>query len=174
MPNMLLSKYQGRMAEAYIGVGTNIGNKNKNIKKAISLLEEKAKSVKISPVYETEPVGYKKQEWFLNCCAKIKTELSPLNLLRFLKSIERIMRRKKMVRFGPRIIDLDILFYNNKIINKRNLVIPHPRLHERLFVLEPLSKIAPGFVHPKLKKNILELRNKLKKRKNIEKVKKII
>ena len=173
MLNIPLSRNQERMAKSYIGIGSNLGNKHKNIKKAISLLEEKAKIVKISPVYETEPVGYKKQEWFLNCCAKVKTEFSPLNLLRFLKSIEKTMKRKKTVRFGPRTIDLDILFYNNKIINKRNLVIPHPRLHERLFVLEPLSKIAPGFVHPKLKKNILELRNKLKKRKNIEKVKKL-
>ncbi len=156
------------MAKVHIGIGSNLGNKASNIKKSIKLLETKSRLKKISPFYETEPVGYGNQEWFINCVVKIETDLAPFELLEFLKSIEKTLKRKKTVRFGPRTIDLDILFYDDKIINKKNLIIPHPRMHERLFVLQPLSDLSPKLTHPKLKKTTKELRNKIKNSKSVK------
>lgn len=151
-----------------IGIGSNMGNKKKNIGKAIKLMKEKCKLLKLSSLYKTEPVGYKKQDWFLNCAAKIKTELKPDELLKFFRSIEKILGRVKRIKNGPRTIDLDILFYGDEIIKTKKLIVPHPRLHKRLFVLEPLKEIAPDFMHPVIKKNIKELNQKLKNRDGVE------
>jgi 2-amino-4-hydroxy-6-hydroxymethyldihydropteridine diphosphokinase len=139
---------------AYIGLGSNLGNKEENIRRAIDLLKNKCKILKISPLYKTEPIGYKKQDWFLNCAVKIETSLKPRELLSFLKSIEKRMKRKRTIH--PRTIDLDILFYGEKVLKEKDLIVPHPRLHERLFVLKPLYDICPDFVHPSLKKSIAE------------------
>jgi 2-amino-4-hydroxy-6-hydroxymethyldihydropteridine diphosphokinase len=131
------------MVVCFLGVGSNLGNRRKNIKKALDYLS-KTKGIKIeksSRIYETEPVGGPPQGKFLNAAIKIKTSLSPAILLKALKKIEKDLGRKKTVRFGPRQIDLDILFYANKIIKTRNLVIPHPRMFEREFVLKPLREI---------------------------------
>ena len=145
------------MINAYIGLGSNLGDKEDNIKKAIGLMKEKCKILEVSSLYKTEPVGYKNQDWFLNCTVEIKINFRPHELLTFLKSIEKKLGRVKTIKNGPRTIDLDILFYGNEVIKTNNLTIPHPRLHERLFVLEPLKEICPEFVHPILKKNINEL-----------------
>ena len=108
-------------------------------------------------MYLTEPVGNIEQDWFLNCVVEIQTEIEPKHLLSSFKSIERKLGRAKNVKNGPRSIDIDILFYGNNIVNTKNLVIPHPLLHERLFVLQPMIDLNPDFIHPVLKKSIQEL-----------------
>ena len=155
------------MNKVFIGIGSNLGDKERNIKTAISLLKEKCKILKLSPLYETEPVGFKDQDWFLNCVVEIGTELDPGELLEFMQNIEKKLKKIKTIENGPRTIDLDILFYNDAVINEKNLVIPHPGLHQRLFVLVPLNDIAPELIHPVLKKTI---RNVLRELKSDDKV----
>jgi 2-amino-4-hydroxy-6-hydroxymethyldihydropteridine diphosphokinase len=131
------------MVVCYLGVGSNLGNRRKNIKKALDYLA-KTKGVeikKISRIYETEAVGGPVQGKFLNAAIKIRTSLRPQLLLVALKKIEKDLGRRKTVRWGPREIDLDILLYGNKFIKIKNLVIPHPRMFEREFVLRPLREI---------------------------------
>lgn len=147
------------MREIFIGLGTNLGDKKNNLEQAITLMKQKCKILKQSKLYETEPVGYKDQDWFLNCVVEIETELDPLELFDFLQSIEKEMKRIKTVKDSPRVIDLDILFYEDQVINHENLIIPHPRLHERLFVLIPMSDINPNFNHPTFGETIKELRD---------------
>ena len=149
------------MVESYIGIGSNLGNKEENIRKAIKLIRNKSKILKISSLYKTEPVGYKGQDNFLNAVVLVETELSAKDLLLFLQSIEKELKRVKTVKNGPRTIDLDILFYNNLILDNKDLIIPHPRLHERKFVLVPFVQINPNFVHPIFKKSITELYSEL-------------
>ncbi len=145
--------------KAFIGVGSNIGEKIENCMKAISLLDsiEGCSVIKRSSFYKTEPVGYKDQDWFINCVVMIETELSPYELLEKLKEIELSMGREKGVRWGPRIIDLDILLYEDTVIDSDELTIPHLLMHKRRFVIVPLNEIAPDFIHPVLKKSIKEL-----------------
>lgn len=132
------------MAVCYLGVGSNLGNRKENIRKAIAQLN-KLKSVKIiriSKVRQTDPVGGPTgQNKFLNAVLKIKTNLSAVTLLKELKNIENLLGRKKTVRFGPRVIDLDILLFGCDIINRKGLKVPHPRMLERKFVLEPLAEV---------------------------------
>lgn len=131
------------MIFCYLAIGSNLGNRRKNIKKALDCLAA-AKGIKIeniSRVYETLAVGGPPQGKFLNAAVKIKTSLSPLALLNTLKKIEKALGRKKNVRWGPREIDLDILLYGNRIIKMKNLVIPHPGMFAREFVLKPLREI---------------------------------
>lgn len=133
------------MAICYIGIGSNLGDREKNIKESIRRMNriDGISVLKRSSIYETEPQGGPPQGKFLNACVKIRAELKPKDLLKALKSIEREMGRTKTVRFGPRIIDLDILLYGNEKIIRRGLKIPHPRMLERDFVLMPLKEIAP-------------------------------
>jgi 2-amino-4-hydroxy-6-hydroxymethyldihydropteridine diphosphokinase len=146
------------MAIVYIGIGSNVGNRESNCRMAIERLNEKGIEVKkTSSMYETEPWGFKDQPKFINMVIEAETRLEPERLLIVLKDIEKEMGRKETVKWGPRIIDLDILFYNDKIINQDELQIPHPYLHKRDFVLVPLSEIAPNKTHPILKKTIKEL-----------------
>lgn len=131
------------MVICYLGIGSNLGDRRKNIKKALEILK-KTKAIKlekISKLYETEPQGGPPQGKFLNGVIKIRTSLLPFQLLKLLKRIEKDLGRKRIRRFGPRTIDLDILFYSDKVINKRDLKIPHPRCFERDFVLKPLLEI---------------------------------
>ncbi len=132
------------MAVCYIGIGSNLGDRRKYIRaavKKISALKE-TKIIKLSAIIETEPSGGPAgQGKFLNAALKIKTELSPLTLLKQLKQVEKTLGRKKTVRWGPRTIDLDILFYGDKIINRKNLQIPHPRVFQRKFVIKSLLEI---------------------------------
>ena len=145
------------MVEAYTGIGSNLGHKEENIRKAIGFMRKKCKILKVSSLYKTEPLGYKEQGWFLNCAIEVETGLKPDDLLKFLLWIEKRLGRVRTIKNGPRTIDLDILFYGEKIINKNNLIVPHPRLHERLFVLEPLNEICQSLIHPVLKKSIKKL-----------------
>ncbi len=149
--------------EIYIGLGSNLGNRLENIRKAIELMKEQGiEIVKESSIYETEPMGYEEQGWFLNSVVKGKTELSPRRVWKRLEKIEKLMGREREIKWGPRIIDLDILFYGDKILNGKELQIPHSELHKRRFVLVPLEEIAPELVHPVLNKSIRELLGELK------------
>jgi len=141
----------------FIALGTNIGARQQNLQSAIQALESQVQIVAESSVYQTAPVGYLDQADFLNQVIKVETQLSPEALLRFLKGLEKDMGRKKTIRDGPRVIDLDILFFNDVVLELPDLQIPHPRLHERAFVLVPLADIAPEFQHPVLKKSISQL-----------------
>ena len=149
------------MNNVYLGLGSNLGKRELNIKKAIELLKKKCKILKISSLYETEPVGYKNQDWFLNCVVNIETDLNPKELLISLQSIEEKLKRIRRIKFGPRTIDLDILIWEDLILNENGLIIPHQRMHERLFVLMPFNEIAPNVVHPILKKKIDDLTHEL-------------
>lgn len=145
--------------KCFVAIGTNKGNRLSNIRRTLLLLRghHSITIKKASSIYETEPVGYYKQRDFLNLVIEITTTLSAIDLLGVLKNIEKKLGRTKTFRFGPRFIDLDILFFDKRIIKKKDLATPHPRLHKRLFVLRPLSELAPDLRHPILKKNIRSL-----------------
>jgi 2-amino-4-hydroxy-6-hydroxymethyldihydropteridine diphosphokinase len=145
------------MPVVFLGLGSNICNKEDHINKALTFISELYEVKKISHLYLTEPVGNIKQDWFLNCVVEVETDVDPKKLLSSIKSIERTLGRTKTVKKGPRIIDIDILFYGDHVINTKDLVIPHPFMQERLFVLRPMMDINPDFVHPVLKKSIHEL-----------------
>ena len=141
----------------YISVGSNIGGKLANCQKGIQALTETghSKILAQSRFYVTEPVGHEDQDWFINAMVKLETSRDPFQLLDQIELIERIAGRKiDPVRFGPRILDLDIILYNDRIINSERLVVPHPRMHKRRFVLKPICDINPGIIHPVLKKEM--------------------
>lgn len=145
---------------AYIGVGSNIGNKMMNCKNGIDALT-KTNKIQIkewSRFYKTEPVDYKNQDWFINAVVKIETTLDPFQLFKKLKRIERDAGRVDgSVRFGPRVLDLDILLFDDVVTHASGLIIPHPRMHKRRFVLKPICDIAPKVIHPVFKKNMRDL-----------------
>lgn len=134
------------MNAIYLSIGTNLGDKETNIERALILLSEKVRITKRSSIYETAPVGYTDQPWFLNIVTEARTHLSPQTLLQFTQSIEHKMKRVKTIINGPRIIDIDILLYNEENINEENLIIPHPRMVTRAFVMIPLHEIAPELI----------------------------
>ena len=131
--------------KAFIGIGTNIGDRKDNLNRALKLLGEIEKTLikKVSSIYETAPVGYLNQAAFLNIAVEIETLLDPFELMVFTSSIEKAIGRERLIKWGPRIIDLDILLYENEVVKTENLIIPHPRIGERAFVLIPLMEIAP-------------------------------
>ncbi len=145
----------------FLGLGANVGDKKKNIQKAVTLLAEKIENITSAPLYETKPWGYTEQGNFLNTVVYGTTSLSPTDLLRFLKETEQNIGRVWRFRFGPREIDIDILFYDDVILNESALQIPHPRLQGRDFVLKPLMDLDPNFTHPVLKKTIKQLYDEL-------------
>lgn len=145
----------------YIGIGTNKGEKLENINAAISLIVKIPSTglLSQSSIYETKPYGYLEQCNFLNLAIKIKTGLALKSLLKELQSIEQKLGRIKTIKWGPRIIDLDILFYNDEIISEEEIKIPHPGIAERDFVLVPLKEIGPDFIHPALNEKIADICN---------------
>ena len=147
------------MVLVYLGLGSNIGDKAARIKEALDRLGGIVTIKRVSPLYLTEPVDLKDQPWFINCVAEVETEKKPEELLSSVQSIEKAMGRKKTKEKGPRPIDIDLLFYDTQVVNQKNLVIPHPRLHTRLFVLQPMMDLNPQYVHPVLRKTIQELYN---------------
>ena len=151
------------MPLAYIGFGSNIDDRLAHIQNAIRALSktEGLTLQKISSVYKTTPVGYEAQAEFLNGVAAIQTNLPPLSLLHILKDIETAVGRQHRIRWGPREIDLDILLYGDMCFQTEKLVIPHPEMHLRRFVLAPLAEIAPDLVHPVLKETIQTLLERL-------------
>ncbi len=146
-----------RMATVFLALGANLGDREKNLQEALARLAPFVHITDSSSVYETEPVGVREQPWFLNKVVRGTTTLSPVDLLRRVKKIEIEMGRSEGIRFGPRPIDIDILFYDRVIELSPALTIPHPRLHERAFVLRPLAEIAPDFVHPRFRLRIRDL-----------------
>lgn len=141
----------------FIGLGTNLGDREANLRRAIQSLSPEVSVVQESSLYQTPPWGFEDQPDFYNQVIEARTELSPRALLFFLKTIERQMGREKTFRYGPRLIDLDILFFGQQVLCEEAIQIPHPRLEERAFVLVPLQEIAPQFVHPVLKQSITDL-----------------
>lgn len=148
------------MATVYLSLGSNLGNRASNIYGALRRLATNIQLAEISTLYETEPVGLADQPWFLNLVCRAQTNLSPEALLTLAKTTEQDMGREKTVRFGPRAIDIDILMYDNLVLSTPQLEIPHPRLHERGFVLIPLGEVAPHLIHPVLLKSVSELRER--------------
>ena len=150
----------------YLSLGSNIGNKRKNLLEAIRKIGEleNTEVVKSSTILETEPFGYLEQDNFLNACLEVKTLMTAQEFLKEILQIELDMGRVREIKWGPRIIDIDILFYDKEIIEEDNLAVPHPWICEREFVLDPLSEIAPNYIHPLEKKTITMLARKLKER----------
>lgn len=147
------------MKKVYLGLGSNIGNRENNLKEAINLISQNRniKVNKISSLYETEPIGFKEQDWFLNMVIEIETSLKPRELLKYLLDVEKRMGRIREIKWGPRIIDIDILIYNEAVIMDEDLKIPHPRICERAFVLIPLIEINPDIrIGGVLAKDILQ------------------
>jgi 2-amino-4-hydroxy-6-hydroxymethyldihydropteridine diphosphokinase len=143
--------------DVFIGSGSNLGDRLASLSNAAEQLSPGVRVLKSSKVYETPPWGFEVQPVFLNQVLQTETDLDPLELLGYLKHIEQKMGRKTTFRYGPRAIDLDILFYDGLIISSETLQIPHPMIAERAFVLVPMSEIAPDFIHPVLGKSMSEL-----------------
>jgi len=141
----------------YLCLGTNLGERLDNLKAAIAALPPHVHPLTLSPIYETEPWGYPDQPPFLNQVVKAETKLTPEALLTYLKALETTLGRQSSFRYGPRLIDLDILLYDDLILETPDLIIPHPHLHERGFVLVPLADLAPGLRHPVLERTVEEL-----------------
>jgi 2-amino-4-hydroxy-6-hydroxymethyldihydropteridine diphosphokinase len=159
---------EGKIKTAIISIGSNLNNRVENCRKGIDALAG-LPDIEItgsSRFYQTAPVDYEDQEWFINTAIRIRTCLGPYKLLDQLKSIERELGRKESaIRFGPRNLDMDIILYNSEVINSKGLVIPHPRMHKRAFVLQPLCDIDPDIVHPVLKKDMRYLLNNVNDKK---------
>jgi 2-amino-4-hydroxy-6-hydroxymethyldihydropteridine diphosphokinase len=153
------------MHQAFVSVGSNLGDKIGNCRKGIDALlaDGRLILVKSSSFYRTSPVDYEEQGWFVNRVIKIKTDLEPVDLLDKMKDIEEAAGRKaSTIRFGPRVLDLDIIFFGDRIIQTAKLEVPHPRMHKRRFVLKPICDIEPSMVHPLLGKDMRSLLDGLK------------
>ena len=158
--------------KAFISIGSNLGLRIKNCIKAIEFLSDKEGITlkEISNFYETEPMHFQRQPWFINCVVRVETVMNYRDFFNFLKEIEFKMGRKKTFKYGPRLIDLDLLFFDDLVIDEDDLIVPHPQILNRKFVLMPLMDIAPDFIHPISGKSIKEL---LKKKEVSERIRKI-
>jgi 2-amino-4-hydroxy-6-hydroxymethyldihydropteridine diphosphokinase len=145
----------------YLSLGSNLGDRGANLNAALSRLPALGQLVAVSSFYETEPVELTDQPWFLNCAVKLDTEKMPRQLLSGILGLEREMGRQRGQKKGPRLIDVDILLFGTSIVETQGLTIPHPALHQRRFVLEPLAEIAPEVRHPVFKRTVRELRDAL-------------
>ena len=151
------------LVTAYLCLGSNMGNREDNLKKGLEYLSQRLRLTQQSSIYETEPVDNSQQPYFLNMVCQIKTMLKAEDLLVLAKAIERKQGRLPGRKNAPRPIDIDILFYGDSIIDTKELTIPHPRLTQRAFVLVPMVEIAPALIHPVAKKTVTELLKELEK-----------
>jgi len=145
------------MPTTYLALGTNLGDRLANLRAAIDALSPTVRVTREAPVYETPPWGVTDQPAFLNMVAETETDLAPLALLEYLKGLETRLGRQPGARYGPRLIDLDVLFYGDLVLQAPRLVIPHPHLDERAFVLVPLNDLAAGLMHPLLRRSVEQL-----------------
>jgi 2-amino-4-hydroxy-6-hydroxymethyldihydropteridine diphosphokinase len=145
----------------YLSLGSNVGDRTANLNAAIDRLSGLGKVTAVSSFYETEPVELTAQPWFLNCAVELDTEKMPRQLLTAILDIEKEMGRQRIQKKGPRTLDIDILLFGNSMVKMKGLTIPHPAMHERRFVLEPLTEIAPEVRHPVFKRTVRELRDAL-------------
>jgi len=141
----------------YLSLGSNVGDRGRHLRAAIHRLGASGRLISVSSFYETEPVEFTSQAWFLNCAVELETDIEPGLLMSEILRIELEMGRKRSVKKGPREIDIDILLFGDQVINKPELTIPHPRMAQRRFVLEPLAEIAPEAIHPLQMRTIREL-----------------
>jgi 2-amino-4-hydroxy-6-hydroxymethyldihydropteridine diphosphokinase len=158
------------MADAYLGLGSNMGDKRAYLCQALDKLRAVCDVKKVSSLYVTEPVGNKEQNWFLNAAVHIGCEQPPAELLFLLLAIERDLGRVRSAKNAPRTIDIDLLFYGDLVSESEDLAVPHPRLHERRFVLAPLAEIAPDLMHPVLGRSIQELADTLESDERVERL----
>jgi 2-amino-4-hydroxy-6-hydroxymethyldihydropteridine diphosphokinase len=155
---------------AYVSLGSNVGDREKNLCEAIRRLSTLGRVMSVSSFYETEPVEFTDQAWFLNCAVALEVSLKPAEVMRALLQIEQEMGRKRVQKKGPRLIDLDIVLFGEAIVNTAELVIPHPAMATRRFVLEPLAEIAPELRHPLLNKAVQRLLDELPAGQRVKKV----
>lgn len=141
----------------YLSLGSNLGNREQNLKEAVRRASTLGRVVAVSSFYETEPVEVTDQPWFLNCVLALETTAEPAQLMRELLRIEHEMGRQRLVKKGPRSIDIDILLFGDAVVNTPDLTIPHPEMTRRRFVLEPLAEIAPELLHPVSQKTVTRL-----------------
>lgn len=142
---------------AYLSLGSNVGDRELQLRDAIARLDTAGRVVAVSSFYETEPVEFTEQPWFLNCAVAVETEKTPRELMAAILQIEQQMGRRRVQKKGPRTIDIDILLFGDTVVEVEELSIPHPAMQQRRFVLEPLAEIASGEIHPVLKKTIREM-----------------
>jgi 2-amino-4-hydroxy-6-hydroxymethyldihydropteridine diphosphokinase len=156
----------------FIGIGSNLGDSLRNCKTAIEFISRirGLELQTVSSFYKTEPVGIEAQNFFINAVVEIRTILSPTSLFEALQEIEKNMGRERKIKGGPRVIDLDLLFYGQNVVNEADLIIPHPEIQKRRFVLEPLSEIASYFIHPAFGISVHGLKNRLTDDKIVKKV----
>jgi len=152
----------------YVGLGSNIGDRFSNITNATKMLMKLADTLTSSKLYETTPYGFSKQPAFLNSVCKLSTQLTPWLFLHRVKEIEKNLQRHRVFANSPRTIDVDILMWGDTVLESQLLTIPHPRFHERMFVLDPLYEISPTLVHPLLKLTVDEMRQAVQKKETLE------
>jgi 2-amino-4-hydroxy-6-hydroxymethyldihydropteridine diphosphokinase len=155
----------------YLSLGSNVGDREAHLREALTRLAAIGRVVAVSSFYETEPVEFTRQPWFLNCAVALETSKTPRELIAAILRIEEDMGRRRLQKKGPRSIDIDILLVGSLVVEEPELTIPHPAMHQRRFVLEPLAEIAPEVLHPVLNKTIRELRDALPEGQTVQKQK---